>query len=163
MSSRCVSFNVRIPALIKQQRLFTFGEISILDLTDKNGVVADLIFSDLDRLIEIAGNKVQFVFAGKAHPKDREGKQVIKNVFAAMEQLKGKIAVAYIENYDMHSGGVLTAGVDVWLNNPQRPREASGTSGMKSAHNGVLNFSVLDGWWIEACVEADSQPALAWT
>ncbi|MCH8872402.1 alpha-glucan family phosphorylase, partial [candidate division KSB1 bacterium] len=114
---------------------------------------ADLIFSDLDRLIEIAGDKVQFVFAGKAHPKASEGKQVIKNVFAAMKQLKGKIAVAYIENYDMHSGGVLTAGVDVWLNNPQRPREASGTSGMKSAHNGVLNFSVLDGWWIEACVE----------
>ncbi|TDI94660.1 MAG: alpha-glucan family phosphorylase [Caldithrix sp.] len=114
---------------------------------------ADLIFSDLERLIEIAGDKVQFVFAGKAHPKDGEGKQVIRNIFAAIEQLKGKIEVVYIQNYDMHSGGVLTSGVDVWLNNPQRPREASGTSGMKSAHNGVLNFSVLDGWWIEACIE----------
>lgn len=114
---------------------------------------ADLIFSDLEELVKIAGKKVQLVFAGKAHPKDREGKQVIKNVFSAINELKGKIDIAYIENYDMHLGALLTSGVDIWLNTPQRPREASGTSGMKAAHNGVLNFSVLDGWWIEGCVE----------
>jgi len=114
---------------------------------------ADLIFSDLERLTRIGSEKIQIVFAGKAHPKDEEGKSVIKSVFAAMHELKGRIDIAYIENYGMHLGGILTSGVDVWLNNPQRPREASGTSGMKAAHNGVLNFSVLDGWWIEGCLE----------
>lgn len=114
---------------------------------------ADLIFSDLERLANIASEKVQLVFAGKAHPKDEPGKQLIKNIFAAKEKLKGKVDVVYLENYTMHLGGIITSGVDVWLNNPQRPREASGTSGMKAAHNGVLNFSVLDGWWIEGCIE----------
>jgi len=114
---------------------------------------ADLIFSNLERLMEIGAGKIQIIFAGKAHPKDEEGKEVIRNVFAAIEKLKGKIDVAYLQNYGMHLGGIITSGVDVWLNNPQRPREASGTSGMKAAHNGVLNFSVLDGWWIEGCVE----------
>ncbi|NIR47342.1 alpha-glucan family phosphorylase [candidate division KSB1 bacterium] len=115
---------------------------------------ADLLFSDLERLTKIASDKVQFVFAGKAHPKDKEGKQVILNVFDGLNKLKGKVDIAYLENYDMNLGAMITAGVDVWLNNPQRPREASGTSGMKAAHNGVLNFSVLDGWWIEGCLEA---------
>ena len=114
---------------------------------------ADLIFSDLERLTEICSEKVQIVFAGKAHPKDDEGKHVILRVFDAIDKLKGKVDVAYIENYGMRLGRILTSGVDVWLNNPRRPREASGTSGMKAAHNGVLNFSVLDGWWIEGCVE----------
>ncbi|MFQ5770405.1 MAG: alpha-glucan family phosphorylase [bacterium] len=114
---------------------------------------ADLIFADLERLIKIASGKVQFVYAGKAHPKDEEGKQVIVNVFKAMKMLNGKVDIAYLENYDMHLGGIITAGVDIWLNNPRRPREASGTSGMKAAHNGVPNFSVLDGWWIEGCIE----------
>lgn len=114
---------------------------------------ADLIFSDLDRLEKIAKDKVQFVFAGKAHPKDDEGKKVIKKIFDAIEKLREKVDIAYLENYDMNLGAITTAGVDVWLNNPRRPREASGTSGMKCAHNGVLNFSVLDGWWIEGCIE----------
>ncbi len=114
---------------------------------------ADLIFTDLERLTKIGSEKVQIVLAGKAHPKDEEGKSVIKSVFAAVHALKGKIDVAYIENYGMHLGGIITSGVDIWLNTPQRPREASGTSGMKAAHNGVLNFSVLDGWWIEGHVE----------
>ncbi|RMF66286.1 MAG: alpha-glucan family phosphorylase [Calditrichaeota bacterium] len=114
---------------------------------------ADLIFTDLQRLSQIASDRVQLVFAGKAHPNDNDGKKVIKNIFKAIAELDGKIKIAYLENYDMHLGGVLTSGVDVWLNNPRRPREASGTSGMKAAHNGVLNFSVLDGWWIEGCVE----------
>ncbi|MFQ6112721.1 MAG: alpha-glucan family phosphorylase, partial [bacterium] len=114
---------------------------------------ADLLFHDLERLTNIAKNKVQFVFAGKAHPKDEPGKQLIQKVFQAMENLKGKVDIAYLENYDMNLGASITAGVDVWLNTPRRPREASGTSGMKAAHNGVLNLSVLDGWWIEGCVE----------
>ncbi len=114
---------------------------------------ANLIFSDLERLTRIGSEKIQLVFAGKAHPKDEEGKAVIRSVFEAIEKLKGKIDVVYLQNYGMALGSLLTAGVDLWLNNPQRPREASGTSGMKAAHNGVLNFSVLDGWWIEGCVE----------
>ena len=114
---------------------------------------ADLIFSDLERLVKIAGGKVQFVFAGKAHPRDDIGKDIIKHVFDAIHKLDNKVDVAYLQNYGMHLGAMITSGVDIWLNNPQRPREASGTSGMKCAHNGVLNFSVLDGWWIEGCVE----------
>lgn len=114
---------------------------------------ADLVFSDVNKIAKIAKGKVQFVFAGKAHPKDYEGKSLIKRVFEAMQKLEGEVRIAYLENYDMNLGATITAGVDVWLNNPQRPREASGTSGMKSAHNGVLNFSVLDGWWIEGCLE----------
>ncbi len=114
---------------------------------------ADLIFSDLERLVDIGAGKLQIVFAGKAHPQDNEGKALIRRVFDATEKLKGKIDIAYIENYGMRLGAILTSGVDVWLNNPQRPREASGTSGMKAAHNGVPNFSVLDGWWIEGCIE----------
>ena len=117
---------------------------------------ADLIFSDLERLTQLGCEKIQIVFAGKAHPKDEEGKSVIKRVFDATRQLKGKIEIAYLENYGMHLGGLITAGVDIWLNNPQRPREASGTSGMKAALNGVMNFSVLDGWWIEGCVEGQT-------
>jgi starch phosphorylase len=114
---------------------------------------ADLVFADLERLARIGGDKIQFVFAGKAHPRDDKGKAVIKKVFEAIHALQGKIQIAYLENYNMHLGGVITAGVDIWLNNPQRPREASGTSGMKAALNGVPNFSVLDGWWIEGCIE----------
>jgi starch phosphorylase len=114
---------------------------------------ANLIFSDIERLVQIAGEKVQFVFAGKAHPKDDVGKQVIHKVFEGIKKLEGKVDVAYLQNYDMNLGGLITSGVDVWLNNPQRPREASGTSGMKAAHNGVINFSVLDGWWVEGCLE----------
>jgi len=114
---------------------------------------ADLIFKNLERLTEICHNKVQFVFSGKAHPRDNDGKAVIKRIFEGVGRLKDKVDIAYLENYDMHLGAVITSGVDVWLNNPQRPREASGTSGMKAAHNGVLNFSVLDGWWVEGCIE----------
>ncbi|MCG8608114.1 alpha-glucan family phosphorylase, partial [bacterium] len=114
---------------------------------------ADLIFADMERLARIGDQRIQLVFAGKAHPKDQPGKQLIQNVFSALHELKGKIDIAYLENYDMNLGQLITSGVDVWLNNPRRPREASGTSGMKSAHNGVLNFSVLDGWWIEGCIE----------
>lgn len=113
----------------------------------------DLIFSDMDRLEKIGTGKIQLVFAGKAHPKDDHGKWLIEKIHAVKERLKGKIKIAYIKNYDMEKALKIISGVDVWLNTPLRPREASGTSGMKAAHNGVINFSVLDGWWIEGHIE----------
>ncbi|MCW4006000.1 MAG: alpha-glucan family phosphorylase [Candidatus Bathyarchaeota archaeon] len=115
---------------------------------------ATLIFSDLDRLREISKRRpLQMIFAGKAHPRDISGKQVIKDIFRYSRELKDEMSIVYLENYDMDIASKLTAGVDVWLNNPYPPMEASGTSGMKAAHNGVINFSVLDGWWIEGCIE----------
>jgi starch phosphorylase len=115
---------------------------------------ATLIFSDLKRLREISKRfPLQVVFAGKAHPRDQSGKQAIKEIFWYKEELKDEIDIVYLENYDMQIAAKLTSGVDVWLNTPFPPMEASGTSGMKAAHNGVINFSVLDGWWIEGCIE----------
>jgi starch phosphorylase len=114
---------------------------------------ADLIFSDIERLERIASGKLQIVFSGKAHPKDDPGKKLIEKIFAVKNKLKDKIKIAYIENYDMSIALKIISGVDIWLNTPLRPREASGTSGMKAAHNGVINFSVLDGWWIEGHIE----------
>jgi len=114
---------------------------------------ADLIFSDTDRLEKIASGKIQLVYSGKAHPKDDHGKWLIEKIHVIKEKLKGKIKMAYVKNYDMEKALKLVSGVDVWLNTPLRPREASGTSGMKAAHNGVMNFSVLDGWWIEGHIE----------
>ena len=113
-----------------------------------------LLFSDLDRLRRInSRGKIQVVMAGKAHPKDLRGKRLIEEIFGHAEALKGEIEVAYLENYDMDLAAKMVSGVDVWVNTPLRPREASGTSGMKAAHNGVINFSVLDGWWIEGWIE----------
>jgi starch phosphorylase len=115
---------------------------------------ATLIFQDLKRLREINRKfPLQLVFAGKAHPRDQSGKGVIKEIFWHKEELKDEMKIVYLENYDIQIASKLTAGVDVWLNTPLPPMEASGTSGMKAAHNGVLNFSVLDGWWIEGCIE----------
>ncbi len=116
---------------------------------------AALIMSDLDRLRAVAARagRFQLVFAGKAHPHDEEGKRVIEQLFQAREELRDKIAVTYLEEYDMTQAGVLTAGSDVWLNTPHPPLEASGTSGMKAALNGVPSLSVLDGWWLEGHVE----------
>ena len=113
-----------------------------------------LIFSDLHRLLDVnRRGKFQFVFAGKAHPRDEEGKKLIREIYDYAERLKDRINIVYLENYDMEIASKLTSGVDVWLNTPVPPMEASGTSGMKAAHNGVVNFSVLDGWWLEGCVE----------
>jgi starch phosphorylase len=114
---------------------------------------AHLIFRDIERLARIGAGKIQLVYAGKAHPRDTAGKDAIKYIFECMERLKGSVKVAYLKDYDMHIAHLMVSGVDVWLNTPQRPREASGTSGMKAAHNGVMNFSVLDGWWIEGHIE----------
>jgi starch phosphorylase len=113
---------------------------------------AMLIFRDVERLRKLAldiHRPVQFVFAGKAHPEDDPGKQLIQNVYnlAKNHRLGGR--VAFIEDYDMHMARYMVQGVDVWLNTPRRPREASGTSGQKATLNGVPNLSVLDGWWVE--------------
>ncbi len=114
---------------------------------------ADLLFSDPDRLRRIGAGKLQIVFAGKAHPRDQEGKDLIRRVHQRMAELEGAIPAVWLPDYDMRLALKLIAGVDVWLNTPLRPLEASGTSGMKAAHNGVPNFSVLDGWWIEGHIE----------
>ena len=116
---------------------------------------ADLLFTDVERIKMIASRRggLQVVYAGKAHPQDQAGKEQIQRVFHARELLRDKIKVAYLENYSMEIGKMMTAGVDLWLNTPQPPMEASGTSGMKAAINGVPSLSVLDGWWIEGCIE----------
>ena len=116
---------------------------------------ATLLFSRPERLRHITQHygPLQLVLAGKAHPQDEPGKQLIKDIFAAREQLSDMIKIVYLENYDMELGKLITGGVDLWLNTPTRPLEASGTSGMKAAHNGVPNFSILDGWWIEGWIE----------
>jgi starch phosphorylase len=114
---------------------------------------ADLLFTDINRLEHIGSGKIQIVYSGKAHPRDMEGKKMIQKIFACIKRLKGKIKIAFIQDYNMHIALKIISGVDVWLNTPLRPLEASGTSGMKAAHNGVLNFSVLDGWWIEGHIE----------
>lgn len=112
---------------------------------------ADLIFRDLDRLKRIAaeGGKFQLVYAGKAHPRDASGKDLIRRIVRLARDLSATIPIVYLENYDISLGKLMTSGVDIWLNTPKRPQEASGTSGMKATLNGVINFSVLDGWWIE--------------
>ncbi len=113
---------------------------------------AYLIFSDLDRLINIVNNSdkpVQIIFAGKAHPADTEGQEIVKMIYenTLKKELRGRIL--FLENYSMNSGRLLVQGCDVWLNNPRRPYEASGTSGQKAGMNGVINCSILDGWWAE--------------
>jgi starch phosphorylase len=115
---------------------------------------ANLIFSDEKRL-RAANEKgrIQFIFAGKAHPADESGKRAIQETFSHIAKLRDGIRITYLEDYDMGLAATLIPGVDVWLNTPLPPMEASGTSGMKAAHNGVVNFSVLDGWWIEGCIE----------
>ena len=116
---------------------------------------AGLIFQDLERLKQIvrAAGPIQIVFAGKAHPHDREGKDLIAHIHEMRDALQGMVAVSYLTNYDMEVARMLCAGSDVWLNTPLPPLEASGTSGMKAAMNGVPSLSVLDGWWIEGHLE----------
>lgn len=116
----------------------------------------DLLFTDGARLREIADSAgpLQIIFAGKAHPQDEPGKAQIRRVFEQAARLSSeRLRIVYVEDYDMVWGRLLTSGVDLWLNTPQRPHEASGTSGMKAALNGVPSLSVLDGWWIEGCME----------
>jgi starch phosphorylase len=116
---------------------------------------ADLLIQDLPRLKRIAAKagRLQVIYAGKAHPQDQCGKELIQRVVQARPALEPEVKLVYLENYDLRVARLLTSGVDVWLNTPQPPMEASGTSGMKAALNGVPNLSVLDGWWIEGWIE----------
>jgi len=115
----------------------------------------DLLFYDMERLVNIARNagRLQVIFGGKAHPKDEHGKALIRRVFDAARTLHDVVPVVFLEDYDMDIAAKLCSGVDVWLNTPRKPQEASGTSGMKAALNGVPTFSIMDGWWIEGHVE----------
>jgi starch phosphorylase len=117
---------------------------------------ATLMFTDPQRLLEIAtaAGGLQILYAGKAHPQDEPGKALIHKVVEdAAKFSNDMLRIVYLENYDWALGAMLTAGVDVWVNTPKRPYEASGTSGMKAALNGVPSLSILDGWWIEGCIE----------
>jgi len=114
---------------------------------------ASLVFSDVERLLNIINRPnmpVQIIFAGKAHPADEPGKLLIQQVYRQVKRAETGGRLVFIEDYEMNLARYLVQGVDVWMNTPRRPMEASGTSGMKAALNGVLNFSVLDGWWREA-------------
>jgi glycogen phosphorylase len=116
---------------------------------------ADLLLHDLDRLRQISKHvgKFQIVYAGKAHPNDGGGKDLIRRIFKAKKALRKAVQTVFLDNYNMEVGGKMTAGVDLWLNTPQFPLEASGTSGMKAALNGVPSLSILDGWWVEGHIE----------
>ncbi|HUK49080.1 MAG TPA: alpha-glucan family phosphorylase [Terriglobales bacterium] len=116
---------------------------------------ADLLFQDPERLRKIVREvgPIQLVYGGKAHPHDEGGKNLIRRVVGGSHALADVIHSVYVENYDMRWGRLITSGVDLWLNNPMRPQEASGTSGMKAALNGVPSFSVVDGWWAEGHIE----------
>jgi starch phosphorylase len=114
---------------------------------------ADLLFSDYDRVASLLNDEerpVQLIFAGKAHPADEPGKQLIKKIANLRSDARFAGRVAFVEDYDINVARHLVQGVDVWLNNPRRPLEASGTSGEKAVLNGALNLSILDGWWAEA-------------
>jgi len=115
----------------------------------------DLLLSKPERLEEISKKigPIQIIYAGKAHPKDGSGKETIRKIYQKMNTIQGDVKITFIHNYDMTIGKLMTSGVDIWLNTPRRPREASGTSGMKAANNGVPQFSTLDGWWLEGCIE----------
>jgi starch phosphorylase len=117
---------------------------------------ATLLFTDPARLARIAAaaGGLQIIYAGKAHPQDDPGKALIQQVFADAASFSSDVLrIVYLENYDWDLGALMTAGVDLWVNTPRRPYEASGTSGMKAALNGVPSLSILDGWWIEGCIE----------
>jgi starch phosphorylase len=131
--------------------VFTMG-FARRSTTYKRG---DLLLTDIERLRSITSGAglFQVIYAGKSHPQDQGGKELIRRIFQAKEQLKPDVKIAYIENYDIELGRTITSGVDLWLNTPQPPMEASGTSGMKAALNGVPSLSILDGWWVEGHIE----------
>jgi len=116
---------------------------------------ADLLFTDLERLKKVAAEAggLQVIYAGKAHPSDQEGKRLIRRILELKEALSGSIAIAFLPNYDLALAKLITSGVDLWLNTPQPPLEASGTSGMKAALNGIPSLSIVDGWWMEGLIE----------
>ena len=116
---------------------------------------SNLLFQDIKRLLNIHHNvgQIQIIYAGKAHPNDVDGKKLIKNILNLKEEYKNEIKIIFLEGYEMKLAKLMIAGVDVWLNTPLPPNEASGTSGMKAAHNGVPHFSTLDGWWLEGYIK----------
>jgi starch phosphorylase len=116
---------------------------------------ADLLFTDIERLKQIAQERggLQLIFAGKAHPSDQEGKRLIRRILELKNALTESIAIAFLPNYDLAIAKIITSGVDLWLNTPQAPLEASGTSGMKAALNGIPSLSIVDGWWMEGLIE----------
>jgi starch phosphorylase len=116
---------------------------------------ADLLFTDLERLKKVAAQAggLQVIYAGKAHPSDHEGKRLIRHIFELKDVLKDSVTISFLRNYDMGLAKLITSGVDLWLNTPQPPLEASGTSGMKAALNGVPSLSIVDGWWMEGLIE----------
>lgn len=113
---------------------------------------ATLVFTDLEYLFNLSSDRVQFIFAGKAHPQDDLGKELIKEIVNIGKQYENRLRMVFLPNYNIWSAALMTQGTDVWLNTPRRPREASGTSGMKVCFNGGVNMSVLDGWWREGCI-----------
>jgi starch phosphorylase len=117
---------------------------------------ADLLFTDPETLGKIHNEvgRFQIIYAGKAHRMDGQGKEIIRRIYNTGKSLQERIRIVFIEDFNMHVARLMTAGVDLWLNTPKRPLEACGTSGMKAAHNGVPSLSILDGWWIEGCIEA---------
>lgn len=138
------SLNVALPILGFARRMTSYKR-------------ADLLFSNIDTLIHIAERyPFQIVLGGKAHPQDHDGKHLIQQLHITAKALKDVIPVVFLENYDIPQARQLIGGSDIWLNTPLRPYEASGTSGMKAAINGVANLSVMDGWWIEGCVEGQT-------
>ncbi len=116
---------------------------------------ADLILSDLDRLRQIAkdAGHFQIIYAGKAHPNDAGGKDIIRRIYKAKKALRKNVSTVFLDDYNLELGAKMTSGVDLWLNTPQFPLEASGTSGMKAALNGIPSLSILDGWWVEGHIE----------
>jgi starch phosphorylase len=148
---RLMGFVNRETGVTMDENILTIG-FARRATTYKRG---DLLFQDMERIKRISNQvgKIQIIYGGKAHPRDNEGKKLIKRIFWARQELQHDIRVAYLENYNMTLGAMITSGVDIWLNTPEPPMEASGTSGMKAALNGVPNLSVLDGWWIEGHIE----------
>lgn len=124
----------------------------------------DLLFFNLDRLQKIVSEAgpLQIIYAGKAHPHDQEGKELIQQIYRVKESLGNNIKLVYLEEYDMELAKLMTAGSDLWLNTPRPPLEASGTSGMKAAINGTPSFSILDGWWIEGRIEGCIEGITGW-
>ncbi len=112
---------------------------------------ATLLFNDIEYLLNLSFDRVQYIFAGKSHPRDGAGKELIKEIIKIQKQYEQRLRLVFLPNYSIWLGALMTQGTDVWLNTPRRPREASGTSGMKVVFNGGVNMSVLDGWWREAC------------
>jgi starch phosphorylase len=166
-------YAIRIP-LMEIRKAHTEAKINLLNNLQQKGIKLDpslmtigfarratfykranLLFSDLDRLKKIAREvgPVQIIYAGNAHPNDEGGKEIIRQVFRAAEALKESIKVVYLENYGLAMAKFLCSGVDLWLNTPQKPFEASGTSGMKAALNGIPSLSIVDGWWAEGHLE----------